>query len=52
VADKAKGQRVQRSAGDEGYMAEDIRRAPQTSDEAGPYIICSTNRNLSPEISS
>jgi len=30
VADEAKAQRVQRSAGDEGIRAEDIRRAPQT----------------------
>jgi len=37
VADKAKAQRVQRSAGDEGIRAKDIRRVPQTTEGAGPY---------------
>ena len=34
VADKAGHKRVQRSARDEGILAEDIRRAPQTDWEA------------------
>jgi len=44
VADKAKAQRVQRSAGDEGIRAKDIRRVPQTTVDADPYNQYPTDR--------